>query len=462
MLHHNQPIYSVSEISARVKRTLDDGFSYIRVRGEISGFKHSPSGHIYFSLKDDKAVLASVCWKNVYNALNIAPEDGLEVICLGAITTYPGQSKYQLVITQMEIAGAGALMALFLKRKEQLEKEGLFDVAKKKILPKYPKIIGIVTSPTGAVIKDILHRLQERFPIRVILWPVLVQGTQAAEQIAAAINGFNSMEYDNKPDVLIVARGGGSIEDLWAFNEEIVVRAAAASFIPLISAVGHETDVTLIDYASALRAPTPTAAAEIAVPVKADLLISLDEKARYLYYAITRLVSHERKSLEILAKSIPNYEWILTNMYQTLDDLSSRLIIAFPRTMELKFMALNNAAAKLRSPKDIIINACGNLSLKSDKLKQSIMIVIQNKNYKLNLLASIFKTRLIYREIEQKKLLFLGIATQLSSYDYKNILKNGFALIRNEKGGIIKSIVDLEKEKTISIELQDGVYKLSK
>ncbi|AIL64556.1 Exodeoxyribonuclease 7 large subunit [Rickettsiales bacterium Ac37b] len=461
MLHHNQPIYSVSEISARIKRTIDDGFSYIRVRGEISGLKLSPSGHIYFSLKDDKAVLASVCWKNVYNNLSVLPEDGLEVICIGAITTYPGQSKYQLVVTQIEVAGTGALMALFLKRKEQLEKEGLFDTNKKKVLPKYPEIIGVVTSPTGAVIKDILHRLQERFPIRVILWPVLVQGVQAAEQIAGAINGFNNFT-DNRPDVLIVARGGGSIEDLWAFNEEIVVRAASSSQIPLISAVGHETDVTLIDYASSLRAPTPTAAAEIAVPVKAELLLTLDEKARYLYYTIIRFISHERKSLEILAKSIPNYAWILTNMYQTLDDLSTKLIASLPRIMEIKNMSLNNSISRLRNPKDIIINAYNNLLFKSDMLKQCIVTTMQNKQHKLNMLVSVFKPKLIQGEIEQKKLLFLSIATQLIGYNHKNILKRGFAIIRNEEGNIIKSVRDLEKEKSISIELEDGKYQISK
>ncbi|MFV9874962.1 MAG: exodeoxyribonuclease VII large subunit [Rickettsiales endosymbiont of Dermacentor nuttalli] len=462
MLHHNQPIYSVSEIAARIKRTIDDGFFYVRVRGEISGFKISPSGHIYFSLKDDKAILSSVCWKNVYSNLNVAPEDGLEVICIGAITTYPGQSKYQLVVTQIEIAGTGALMALFLKRKEQLEKEGLFDTSKKKPLPKYPETIGVVTSPTGAVIKDILHRLQERFPIRVILWPVLVQGTQAAQQIANAINGFNRFTDDKRPDVLIIARGGGSIEDLWAFNEEIVVRAAAASEIPLISAVGHETDVTLIDYASSLRAPTPTAAAEIIVPVKAELLLIIDEKARYLYYTIIRFINHERKSLEILAKSLPNYEWILTNMYQVLDDLSTRLILVLPRIIELKNMTLGKAILRLRNPKEIIANAHNNLLLKSDMLKQATILIVQNKQYRLSLVASIFNSKLIQREIEQKRLVLLGLLAQLTGYDYKNILKQGFAIIRDEKANIIKSVVGLENKKTITIELQDGICQLSK
>ena len=267
--NHNQPVYTVSEVSQSIKRTVEDRFGVIRVRGEISGYKAASSGHIYFRLKDDNAVIDAVCWRGTAGKLSFKAEDGLEVVCTGKITTYPGKSSYQIVVESMEPAGVGALMALLEKRRKLLEAEGLFKPERKKPLPFLPQVVGVITSPTGAVIRDILHRIGDRFPVHVIVWPVPVQGEGAAEKIAAAIAGFNAME--NKPDVLIVARGGGSIEDLWAFNEEIVVRAAAASVIPLISAVGHETDTTLIDFVSDRRAPTPTAAAEIAVPVREEL-----------------------------------------------------------------------------------------------------------------------------------------------------------------------------------------------
>ena len=266
--------YSVSEISYNIKNTLEQTFNHIRVRGEISGAKIHTSGHLYCAFKDAQSVLDAVCWRGVVSSLSFRPEDGMEVIGTGRITTYAGRSKYQFIIESMEIAGEGALLKILEERKKRLAVEGLFAQERKKPLPFLPRLIGIVTSPTGAVIRDILHRLSDRFPTPVILWPVLVQGEGAAEQIAAAIRGFNELPLKGsipRPELLSVARGGGSLEDLWAFNEEIVVRAAAESHIPLISAIGHETDTTLIDYAADWRAPTPTAAAERAVPVRADL-----------------------------------------------------------------------------------------------------------------------------------------------------------------------------------------------
>ena len=271
----NRPILTVGELSQALKRVVEGEFAWVSVRGEVSGFKRAASGHLYFALKDADAVLDAVCWRGVAGRLGIAPEDGLEVVATGKISTYPGRSRYQIVIERLELSGAGALLALLEKRKKELAAEGLFDEARKRDLPYLPETIGVVTSPTGAVIRDILHRIEGRFPRRVLVWPVTVQGAGAAEEIAAAIAGFNRLDAGGpvpRPDVLIVARGGGSLEDLWAFNEEVVVRAAAASDIPLISAVGHETDVTLIDLAADRRAPTPTAAAEMAVPVRADLL----------------------------------------------------------------------------------------------------------------------------------------------------------------------------------------------
>ncbi|MEE8352229.1 MAG: exodeoxyribonuclease VII large subunit, partial [Rhodospirillales bacterium] len=278
--HQRPAILSVSELSVILKHTVEEIFSAVRVRGEITGFKRAPSGHLYFRLKDEDAVLDGVCWRGTAGRLSIAPEDGMEVIATGRLTTYQGRSNYQIVVDAMEMAGEGALLKLLQDRRKKLDQEGLFDEDNKQDIPFLPDVIGVVTSLTGAVIRDILHRLDDRFPRHVLLWPVKVQGDDAADEIAAAIEGFNRLSGKTKvprPDVLIVARGGGSLEDLMAFNEEIVVRAAAASMIPLISAVGHETDTTLIDFAADERAPTPSAAAERAVPVRAELLARLQE-----------------------------------------------------------------------------------------------------------------------------------------------------------------------------------------
>src|SRR5438067_4567295 len=279
----NAPEFTVSELSSALRRTVEDAYGHVRVRGEISGFRgaHS-SGHCYFALKDENAKIEAVIWKSALYRMRFKPQEGLEVIATGKLTTYPGSSKYQIVIEALEPAGIGALMALMEERKKKLAAEGLFAEGRKQLLPWLPEVIGVVTSPTGAVIRDILHRLQDRFPRRVLVWPVKVQGDGSAEQVAAAIRGFNALPAGGRiprPDLLIVARGGGSLEDLWSFNEEIVVRAAADSTIPLISAVGHETDITLIDFAADKRAPTPTAAAEMAVPVRADLIAQIDNLA---------------------------------------------------------------------------------------------------------------------------------------------------------------------------------------
>src|SRR5450631_99390 len=301
----NIPEWTVSELSAALKRTVEDAYGQVRVRGEISGYRgpHS-SGHAYFALKDETARIDAVVWKGVFGRMRIKPEEGLEVVATGRLTTYPGRSTYQIVIETLEPAGLGALMALLEQRKQKFAAEGLFDEARKQLLPYLPAVIGVVTSPTGAVIRDILHRLSDRFPRHVLVWPVRVQGDGAAEEIAAAIRGFNDLDQGAinhgaipRPDLLIVARGGGTIEDLWAFNEEIVVRAAADSLIPLISAVGHETDVTLIDFVSDRRAPTPTAAAEIAVPVRSELIGRVDSLARRTLSSWARGHDHRRTEL---------------------------------------------------------------------------------------------------------------------------------------------------------------------
>ncbi|MFL9827273.1 exodeoxyribonuclease VII large subunit [Rhodoplanes sp. SY1] len=325
----NTPEWTVSELSAALKRTVEDAYGHVRVRGEISGFRgvHS-SGHAYFALKDESARIDAVVWRNAFARMRIKPEEGLEVIATGRLTTYPGRSTYQIVIETLEPAGLGALMALLEQRKQALAAEGLFDEARKQLLPSLPRVIGVVTSPTGAVIRDILHRLEDRFPRPVLVWPVRVQGDGAAEEIAAAIRGFNALPEDGpipRPDLLIVARGGGSIEDLWAFNEQVVVRAAAESHIALISAVGHETDVTLIDFASDRRAPTPTAAAEMAVPVRSELLARVDGLGRRVTTCWLRAQEGRRVALRSAGRALPSADALLATPRQRLDAAAGRL-----------------------------------------------------------------------------------------------------------------------------------------
>src|SRR5476649_444654 len=319
----NAPEFTVSELSSALKRTVEEAYGHVRVRGEISGFRgpHS-SGHCYFALKDDSAKIEAVIWKGVHGRMKFKPQEGLEVIATGKLTTFPGSSKYQIVIEAIEPAGIGALMALMEERKKKLAAEGLFDEARKQLLPWLPEVIGVVTSPTGAVIRDILHRLQDRFPRRVLVWPVRVQGEGSAEQIAGAIRGFNALPEGGRiprPDLLIVARGGGSLEDLWSFNEEIVVRAAAESMIPLISAVGHETDVTLIDFAADKRAPTPTAATEMAVPVRADLMAEMAALTARQIGSWQRGMEVRRTELRSAARALPALEDLVAIPRQRLD-----------------------------------------------------------------------------------------------------------------------------------------------
>ena len=342
---NSQPL-TVSELSGALKRAIETSFDRVRVRGEISGFKRHSSGHCYFTLKDDSACIDAVIWRGQAAQLAFKPEDGAEVIATGKLTTYPGRSKYQIVIDRLEIAGEGALMALLERRRQQLAAEGLFDAARKRKLPFLPKVIGVVTSPTGAVIRDILHRLEDRCPTHVILWPVPVQGEGAAARIAAAIRGFAALAP--RPDLLIVARGGGSIEDLWAFNEEEVIRAAAESPIPLISAVGHETDTTLIDHAADLRAPTPTAAAELAVPVRAELAGQIEQLSRRAQNCLTRQADRARERLELTAGRWPEPQALFAPLAQRLDDIGERLPRALAARAGHARADLNAIAPRLR------------------------------------------------------------------------------------------------------------------
>jgi exodeoxyribonuclease VII large subunit len=342
----NAPALSVAELSAALKRTVEGAFDHIRVRGEISGFKRVASGHCYFTLKDDAACIDAVIWRGQAAALRFVPEDGIEVIATGRLTTYPARSRYQVVVERLELAGQGALMALLDKRRRALAAEGLFDEARKRRLPFAPRLIGVVSSPTGAVIRDILHRLEDRFPARVVLWPVPVQGEGAAEKIAAAVIGFNALA--EKPELLIVARGGGSIEDLWAFNEEAVVRAVAGSAIPIISAVGHETDTTLCDFAADRRAPTPTAAAEMAVPVRAELLAQVRELGERAGRCAARTLERSGERLQALLRHWPAREALLAPQQQQLDELAERLPRALRGRLDRARAELGRAGGALR------------------------------------------------------------------------------------------------------------------
>lgn len=347
----NAPEFSVSDLSGAIKRMIEGEFGHVRVRGEVGRVSRPKSGHIYLDLKDDRAVINGIIWKGVAGRLPVMPEEGMEVVATGRLTTFPGQSRYQIVIEDIKPAGAGALMAMLEKRKAALAAEGLFATERKRPLPYLPEIIGVITSPSGAVIRDILHRLRDRFPRKVLIWPVAVQGERCAPEVTRAIEGFNAMTPGGalpRPDLIIVARGGGSIEDLWGFNEESVVRAAAASDIPLISAVGHETDTTLIDYASDRRAPTPTAAAELAVPVRLELLTWLDGQEGRLIHALTTGVAQRGQRLRDLARAMPRIETLLDTPRQRLDVWGDRLPAALIRGVQTRRVALSEAGGALR------------------------------------------------------------------------------------------------------------------
>ena len=410
----NLPEYTVSELSTALKRRIEESFSYVRVRGEISGFKRHSSGHCYLALKDADAVLDAVCWRGTALRLTVKPEDGMEVVCTGRLTTFPGRSKYQLVIDTMELAGVGALLKLLEERKQRLAAEGLFAEERKKKLPFLPAVIGIVTSPTGAVIRDILHRLADRFPRHVLIWPVVVQGDGAAAQVAAAIEGFNGIVAGGpipRPDLLIVARGGGSLEDLMAFNEEIVVRAAAASSIPLISAVGHETDTTLIDFASDRRAPTPSAAAEMAVPVRLDLRAEMAAKAGRLSGGLARLFADRRMRLEGLARGLPEPLALLGAKAQLLDDRTERLGFALKSLLRGWRGEIATLAARLRHPQLQIDEKRRRLADYPPRLDGAARRLLRQRHERLDALAS----RLASHALSHRKVLARGYAVVLDA-----------------------------------------------
>ena len=447
MTKENIPEYSVTELSTALKSTIEDNFGYVRIKGELSGINNHSSGHIYLTLKDENAVINGIIWRSSVAKIKIRPEEGLEVICTGKISTgynpgrYAGRSNYQITIDTMKPAGAGALMAILEERKEKLKSEGLFEIHHKKSIPKYPSTIGVITSPTGAVLQDIKHRVSERFPCNIILWPVPVQGNDAAELIENAIRGFNKIDKTSKiskPEVLILARGGGSIEDLWCFNEERIVRAVFDSSIPLISAVGHETDTTLVDYVSDKRAPTPTAAAEIATPSKDILFTELNENENRLNYSVKNLVNIARERILSVQKLFPDHKDLFNLKLNELNNLKQRLPSSLKIFVQKEISNFQNSGSKL------------NLNILKEKIRnnQNSLLGITNQflnNNKNNFIS--YSNRVN------------SVSKLLESLSYKSVIKRGFAVIRNSSNKVIGKKTDIIRDNKLSIETKFGIIK---
>ena len=466
----NLPEISVSDLAGAIKRTVEDAFGYVRVRGEISGYRGpSASGHVYFGLKDQSAKIDAVIWKGVFGRMKIRPEEGLEVIATGKVSTFPGSSKYQLIVESMEPAGVGALLAQLEERKKRLAAEGLFDPARKQILPYMPSVIGVVTSPTGAVIRDIIHRIEDRFPLHILVWPVRVQGESSSSEVAAGIRGFNAIDGLGslpRPDVIIVARGGGSLEDLWGFNDEIVVRAAAGSDIPLVSAVGHETDWTLIDYAADLRAPTPTGAAEMIVPVRAELLATTADLGGRLGGGLRRLVERRKTDLRATARALPSPENLLAQPRQRLDIASNRLPTALRSGLDNRRIELSRLGNRLeqRSPRADLAKRRGRLESVADRLENAL------KGRLLRATADIAQQRqrtqglgerlslALRQQLARRQDQLAATGKLLKSFSHEGVLERGFALVLNDKGQPVRSISSVGNGSAISVQVADGRF----
>ena len=425
---------SITEISALLKRTVEERFGFVRLRGELSGVKRAASGHLYCSLKDEGARIDGVMWKGQVARLGFQPEDGIEVVASGKLTTYPGRSNYQIVIERMEIAGEGALLALLAKTKARLEAEGLFAPERKRALPYLPRVIGVVTSPTGAVIRDILHRLADRFPSRVLVWPVLVQGQGSAEQVAAALRGFSGMTGVDRPDLVIVARGGGSIEDLWAFNEEVVVRAIAECTIPVISAVGHETDTTLADFAADWRAPTPSAAAERAVPVREELLGQVGELGLRLRRAVVRPLALGKERLEARMQRMLRPEALLTVYAQRLDDQGERLRRGLAERAGVARSRLQDYAGRLSLP---LLR--GRIERAGERLASARLV-----------------PSLVSRRIDESCARVDGLARMAEQLSPARVLARGYAIVRDGQGKPVMTLAAARQADALEIEFADG------
>lgn len=462
----NRPEFSVSEIAGAVKRVIEGEFGLIRVRGEVGRVSRPASGHLYFNLKDDRASLDAVVWKGQASRLGVKPEEGIEVIASGRLTTFPGASKYQMLVDDLAPAGAGALMVMLEKRRAALAAEGLFDPARKKPIPYLPLVIGVVTSPSGAVIRDILHRLRDRFPRHVLVWPVPVQGASCAAEVAAAIRGFNAIAPGGplpRPDVIIVARGGGSVEDLWGYNEEVVVRAAAASVIPLISAVGHETDTTLIDHAADLRAPTPTAAAELAVPVRMELLAQVAAFAARLERGTTQGLAARSQRLRDLSRALPRPEVLVQGAGQRLDVAASRLAAALRLSVAARRSRFERVAAGVQpgALAGLLARRADRLASLSARLDGALVRAqvaegrrIEEGRRRLALLSDRLETA--------PRLRLTALAERLDRLDrlrqtlgYRETLARGFAVVRGD-GALVTTKAAAERAGSIEIEFSDG------
>jgi exodeoxyribonuclease VII large subunit len=437
----NVPEMSVSELAFSLKRTLEETYGRVRVRGELSGLKMAGSGHLYGDIKDDDSVINIVCWRGSVGRLSVRPEDGLDVIVTGKMTSYPKNSRYQLVIESMELAGEGAILKMLEERKKKLAAEGLFDQSRKKPIPFLPQVIGVVTSPSGAVIRDIIHRISDRFPRHILVWPVLVQGNGAAEQIAAAIDGFNAIDGNGsvpRPDLLIVARGGGSLEDLMCFNEEIVVRAAANSAIPLISAVGHETDTTLIDYAADLRAPTPTGAAEMSVPVRLNLVSQILDNQERLISAMGRKLSDGSRRLETLVAKLGDPGRLLDIKTQALDHLSDKITHVYDRGISARANRL--ASLIPRHPRSLIEEKARHVQMVSGNLNRAKDNLLKQPEHNL-----------------------VALSRMLESLSFKKVLERGYAVVRTSEGHLISDPSQAAKEEELTIQFRnDGALKVRK
>ncbi|RDE10643.1 exodeoxyribonuclease VII large subunit [Pelagibacterium lacus] len=476
--------FTVTEISSAVKRTVEDTFGFVRVRGEISGFRgrHS-SGHSYFTLKDDGAVIDAVVWKGSYQRLTFKPEEGLEVIATGRLTTYPRSSKYQIVIEQIEPAGAGALMALLEERRKKLLAEGLFAPERKRPLPYLPQVIGVITSPTGAVIRDILHRLDDRFPSHVIVWPVRVQGETCAPEVTAAIDGFNALSPDGpipRPDLLIVARGGGSIEDLWGFNEESVVRAVARSAIPVISAVGHETDITLIDYVADKRAPTPTGAAEMAVPVRAELIAYVEDLGTRQRQATRRAASSLRDRLRAASAGLPRPGDLVSTPRQRLDMATTRLgsalrVAQHNKALDYQRVSGRLAPGLLRQRAESARNRLDTAATRAayglqtrlgrarlaytplaGRLRSGLLAAPVDRGARRLETAAARLDAAYLRTVETRRARLDGLSKLLSSVSYHQVLARGFALVTDSAGNLVRTAADVQPGDALSIDVAQG------
>lgn len=475
----NAHAFTVSELAQSLKRTVEATYGHVRVRGEVSGVKRAASGHLYLALKDDNSVIDGVCWRGTAGKLSFRPEDGLEVICTGKLTTYAGRSKYQIVIEHMEPAGVGALMALLEDRKKRLAAEGLFDPERKRSLPFLPECIGIVTSPTGSVIRDILHRLADRFSRSVLVWPVAVQGDLAADQITAAIRGFDKLDHPGlvRPDLLIVARGGGSIEDLWSFNEETVARAVADCSIPVISAVGHETDTTLIDYVSDRRAPTPTGAAEMAVPVRIDLLATVADLEKRLVRATTRSAEIRKDRLAALTRALPRPDMLFGLKAQRLDEASERLKRGLPALMREREHAL--ARRSMPRPDTILSPRVQKLAVSADRLTRSLPNLLRERTAALGSKAAGLRSTILMAQLARQQDALAATSSRLKragqdlvatsqerlrlqarmleTLSYERVLDRGYVLVEAEDGSPVTEAGPLAAGDTVTLRFGDGL-----